>query len=92
MQLTELRSQPATEYQLDMLDKMQIKYDKGITKGEAYDLIKKQKQIENAVTEKQVKKAEQLGIELPKNATRAEAAQQIELKVRENKIAEFVSK
>ncbi len=92
LQLTELRSQPATEYQLDMLDKMQIKYDKGITKGEAYDLIKKQKQIENAVTEKQVKKAEELGIELPKNATRAEAAQQIELKVRENKIAEFVSK
>ena len=92
LQLTELRSQPATEYQLDMLDKMQIKYDKGITKGEAYDLIKKQKQIENAVTEKQVKKAEELGIELPKNATRAEAAQQIELKVRENKIAEFVPK
>lgn len=92
LQLTELRSQPATEYQLDMLDKMQIKYDKGITKGEAYDIIKKQKQIENAVTEKQVKKAEELGIELPKNATRAEAAQQIELKVRENKIAEFVFK
>ena len=92
LQLTELRSQPATEYQLDMLDKMQIKYGKEITKGEAYDLIKKQKQIENAVTEKQVKKAEELGIELPKNATRAEAAQQIELKVRENKIAEFVSK
>lgn len=92
LQLTELRSHPATEYQLDMLDKMQIKYDKGITKGEAYDLIKKQKQIENAVTEKQVKKAEELGIELPKNATRAEAAQQIELKVRENKIAEFVPK
>lgn len=92
LQLTELRSQPATEYQLDMLDKMPIKYDKGITKGEAYDLIKKQKQIENAVTEKQVKKAEELGIELPKNATRAEAAQQIELKVRENKIAEFVPK
>lgn len=92
LQLTELRSQPATEYQLDMLDKMQIKYDKGITKGEAYDLIKKQKQIENAVTEKQVKKAEELGIELPKNVTRAEAAQQIELKVRENKIAEFVPK
>lgn len=92
LQLTELRSQPATEYQLDMLDKMQIKYSKEITKGEAYDIIKKQKQIENAVTEKQVKKAEALGIELPKNATRAEAAQQIELKVRENKIAEFVSK
>lgn len=92
LQLTELRSQPATEYQLDMLDKMQIKYVKEITKGEAYDIIKKQKQIENAVTEKQVKKAEALGIELPKNATRAEAAQQIELKVRENKIAEFVSK
>lgn len=92
LQLIELRSQPATEYQLDMLDKMQIKYGKEITKGEAYDLIKKQKQIENAVTEKQVKKAEELGIELPKNATRAEAAQQIELKVRENKIAEFVSK
>lgn len=92
LQLTELRSQPATEYQLDMLDKMQIKYGKEITKGEAYDLIKKQKQIENAVTEKQVKKAEALGIELPKNATRAEVAQQIELKVRENKIAEFVSK
>lgn len=92
LQLTELRSQPATEYQLDMLDKMQIKYGKEITKGEAYDLIKKQKQIENAVTEKQVKKAEELGIELPKNATRAEAAQQIELKVRENKIAEFVPK
>ena len=92
LQLTELRSQPATEYQLDMLDKMQIKYGKEITKGEAYDIIKKQKQIENAVTEKQVKKAEALGIELPKNATRAEAAQQIELKVRENKIAEFVSK
>ncbi len=92
LQLTELRSQPATEYQLDMLDKMQIKYGKEITKGEAYDLIKKQKQIENAVTEKQVKKAEELGIELPKNATRAEAAQQIELKVRENKIAEFVRK
>ena len=92
LQLTELRSQPATEYQLDMLDKMQIKYGKEITKGEAYDIIKKQKQIENSVTEKQVKKAEELGIELPKNATRAEAAQQIELKVRENKIAEFVSK
>lgn len=92
LQLTELRSQPATEYQLDMLDKMQIKYGKEITKGEAYDIIKKQKQIENAVTEKQVKKAEALGIELPQNATRAEAAQQIELKVRENKIAEFVSK
>lgn len=92
LQLTELRSQPATEYQLDMLDKMQIKYGKEITKGEAYDIIKKQKQIENAVTEKQVKKAEELGIELPKNATRAEAAQQIELKVRENKIAEFVPK
>lgn len=92
LQLTELRSQPATEYQLDMLDKMQIKYGKEITKGEAYDIIKKQKQIENAVTEKQVKKAEELGIELPKNATRVEAAQQIELKVRENKIAEFVSK
>lgn len=92
LQLTELRSQPATEYQLDMLDKMQIKYGKEITKGEAYDIIKKQKQIENAVTEKQVKKAEELGIELPKNATRAEAAQQIELKVRENKIVEFVSK
>lgn len=92
LQLTELRSQPATEYQLDTLDKMQIKYCKEITKGEAYDIIKKQKQIENAVTEKQVKKAEALGIELPKNATRAEAAQQIELKVRENKIAEFVSK
>lgn len=92
LQLTELRSQPATEYQLDMLDKMQIKYGKEITKGEAYDIIKKQKQAENAVTEKQVKKAEALGIELPKNATRAEAAQQIELKVRENKIAEFVSK
>ena len=92
LQLTELRSQPATEYQLDMLDKMQIKYSKEITKGEAYDIIKKQKQIENAVTEKQVKKAEALGIELPKNATRAEAAQQIELKVRENKIVEFVSK
>ncbi len=92
LQLTELRSQPATEYQLDMLDKMQIKYGKEITKGEAYDIIKKQKQIENAVTEKQVKKAEALGIELPKNVTRAEAAQQIELKVRENKIAEFVSK
>lgn len=92
LQLTELRSQPATEYQPDMLDKMQIKYGKEITKGEAYDIIKKQKQIENAVTEKQVKKAEALGIELPKNATRAEAAQQIELKVRENKIAEFVSK
>lgn len=92
LQLTELRSQPATEYQLDMLDKMQIKYGKEITKGEAYDIIKKQKQIENAVTEKQVKKAEELGIELPKNATRAEAAQQIELKVRENNIAEFVSK
>lgn len=92
LQLTELRSQPATEYQLDMLDKMQIKYGKEITKGEAYDIIKKQKQIENAVIEKQVKKAEALGIELPKNATRAEAAQQIELKVRENKIAEFVSK
>lgn len=92
LQLTELRSQPATEYQLDMLDKMQIKYGKEITKGEAYDIIKKQKQIENAVTEKQVKKAEALGIELPKNAMRAEAAQQIELKVRENKIAEFVSK
>lgn len=92
LQLTELRSQPATEYQLDTLDKMQIKYGKDITKGEAYDIIKKQKQIENAVTEKQVKKAEALGIELPKNATRAEAAQQIELKVRENKIAEFVSK
>lgn len=92
LQLTELRSQPATEYQLDMLDKMQIKYGKEITKGEAYDIIKKQKQIENAVTEKQVKKAEALGIELPKNATRAEAAQQIELKVRENKIAEFVPK
>lgn len=92
LQLTELRLQPATEYQLDMLDKMQIKYGKEITKGEAYDIIKKQKQIENAVTEKQVKKAEALGIELPKNATRAEAAQQIELKVRENKIAEFVSK
>ena len=92
LQLTELRSQPATEYQLDMLDKMQIKYGKEITKGEAYDIIKKQKQIENAVTEKQVKKAEALGIELPKNATRAEAAHQIELKVRENKIAEFVSK
>lgn len=92
LQLTELRSQPATEYQLDTLDKMQIKYGKEITKGEAYDIIKKQKQIENAVTEKQVKKAEALGIELPKNATRAEAAQQIELKVRENKIAEFVSK
>lgn len=92
LQLTELRSQPATEYQLDMLDKMQIKYGKEITKGEAYDVIKKQKQIENAVTEKQVKKAEELGIELPKNATRVEAAQQIELKVRENKIAEFVSK
>ncbi len=92
LQLTELRSQPATEYQLDMLDKMQIKYGKEITKGEAYDIIKKQKQIENAVTEKQVKKAEALGIELPKNATRAEAAQQIELKVRENKIVEFVSK
>lgn len=92
LQLTELRSQPATEYQLDMLDKMQIKYGKEITKGEAYDIIKKQKQIENAVTEKQVKKAEALGIELPKNATRAEAAQQIELKARENKIAEFVSK
>lgn len=92
LQLTELRSQPATEYQLDMLDKMQIKYDKEITKGEAYDIIKKQKQAESAVTEKQVKKAEALGIELPKNATRAEAAQQIELKVRENKIAEFVSK
>lgn len=92
LQLTELRSQPATEYQLDMLDKMQIKYGKEITKGEAYDIIKKQKQIENAVTEKQVKKAEALGIELLKNATRAEAAQQIELKVRENKIAEFVSK
>ena len=92
LQLTELRSQPATEYQLDMLDKMQIKYGKEITKGEAYDIIKKQKQIENAVTEKQVKKAEELGIELQKNATRAEAAQQIELKVRENKIAEFVSK
>lgn len=92
LQLTELRSQPATEYQLDMLDKMQIKYGKEITKGEAYDIIKKQKQIENAVTEKQVKKAEALGIELPKNATRAEAAQQIELKVRENKIAEFASK
>jgi antirestriction protein ArdC len=92
LQLTELRSQPATEYQLDMLDKMQIKYGKEITKGEAYDIIKKQKQAESAVTEKQVKKAEALGIELPKNATRAEAAQQIELKVRENKIAEFVSK
>lgn len=92
LQLTELRSQPATEYQLDMLDKMQIKYGKEITKGEAYDIIKKQKQIENTVTEKQVKKAEALGIELPENATRAEAAQQIELKVRENKIAEFVSK
>lgn len=92
LQLTELRSQPATEYQLDTLDKMQIKYGKEITKGEAYDIIKKQKQAENAVTEKQVKKAEALGIELPKNATRAEAAQQIELKVRENKIAEFVSK
>ena len=92
LQLTELRSQPATEYQLDMLDKMQIKYGKEITKGEAYDIIKKQKQTESAVTEKQVKKAEALGIELPKNATRAEAAQQIELKVRENKIAEFVSK
>lgn len=92
LQLTELRSQPATEYQLDMLDKMQIKYGKEITKGEAYDIIKKQKQAESAVTEKQVKKAEELGIELPKNATRAEAAQQIELKVRENKIAEFVSK
>lgn len=92
LQLTELRSQPATEYQLDMLDKMQIKYGKEITKGEAYDIIKKQKQAENAVTEKQVKKAEALGIELPKNATRAEAAHQIELKVRENKIAEFVSK
>lgn len=92
LQLTELRSQPATEYQLDMLDKMQIKYGKEITKGEAYDIIKKQKQAENAVTEKQVKKAEALGIELPKNATRAKAAQQIELKVRENKIAEFVSK
>lgn len=92
LQLTELRSQPATECQLDMLDKMQIKYGKEITKGEAYDIIKKQKQAESAVTEKQVKKAEALGIELPKNATRAEAAQQIELKVRENKIAEFVPK
>lgn len=60
MQLTELRSQPATEYQLDMLDKMQIKYGKEITKGEAYDIIKKQKQIENAVTEKQVKKLKHL--------------------------------
>lgn len=91
-QLEKSRSEPATQSQLNLLDKMQIEYKNSITKGEAYQLIQAAKKAENSVTDKQVKKAEELGLELPKDATRAEAAQQIELKVRENKIAEFVAK
>ena len=86
------RKEPATRAQLGLLDDMKIKYDKGITKGEAYDLIQEQKKAEKAVTEKQVNKAKELGLELPKNATRQEAAQLIEIKGREDKIAGFTAK
>lgn len=86
------RSQPATESQLNKLDKMNIEYDKGITKGQAFDLIKQGMQAENAATDKQLKKAEELGLTLPENTTKKEAAQMIEVKTREDKIAGFTPK
>lgn len=86
------RSQSATQEQLNKLDKMHIEYEKGITKGQAYDLIKEGVQKETAATDKQYAKAKELGFELAADATKKEAAQQIEVKNRENQIAEFTPK
>lgn len=83
------RSLPATERQLNELRKREIEFERGITKGEAFDLIKEDNKLQNIVTEKQLAKAKALGIELPENANRSEAADIIDIKVRQNNIAGF---
>ena len=90
--LEAVRSQPATEKQLAELDDRNIDYKDGITKGEAYDLIRKDMKDREAVTEKQAELCSKLGIELPSNANRGYAAEAIDIKLRRNEVAEFKPK
>ena len=90
--LEAVRSQPATEKQLAELDDRNIAYKDGITKGEAYDLIRKDMKDREAVTEKQAELCSKLGIELPGNANRGYAAEAIDIKLRRNEVAEFKPK
>lgn len=90
--LEAIRSQPATEKQLAELDDRNIDYKDGITKGEAYDLIRKDMKAHEAVTEKQAELCSKLGIELPGNANRGYAAEAIDIKLRRNEVAEFKPK
>lgn len=83
------RSQPASEKQLAVLDDRNIAYKDGITKGEAYDLIKQDIKIKEAVTDKQTELCSKLGIELPANANRGYAAEVIDIKLRQNAISEY---
>lgn len=83
------RNQPASEKQLAVLDDRNIDYKDGITKGEAYDLIKQDMKMKEAVTDKQTELCSKLGIELPANANRGYAAEVIDFKLRQNAVVEF---
>lgn len=91
-ELEAVRNMPATKSQLTELDRKGIEYDKNITKGQAFDLIKQEIHSREAVTEKQLDMAKKLGINLPEKANRSIAAETIDIKVRQNAIAEFKPK
>ena len=83
---------PASETQLNTLNKLNVKYKENINRGEAYRLINKTLREMEAVTDKQKEKAAKLGIELAGNIKRDEAAKIIEIKVRENAVKDFAPK
>lgn len=85
----ESRARPATENQLKYLSDNEIPHDKSITLGQAYDLIKHHKAEVNEVTPAQLKKAEELGIEVPDTMKRTELTEKISVTTKENAIKEY---
>ena len=85
----ESRARPATENQLKYLSDNEIPHDKSITLGQAYDLIKHHKAELDKVTPAQLKKAEELGIEVPDTMKRTELTEKIAVTTKENAIKEY---
>ena len=80
---------PATDKQKARLDKEKVEYKEGITRGEASDIIRELQMKKLEISEKQIKYANDLNIEIPENATKASLAKMIETKIRTEKIASF---
>ena len=80
---------PATDKQKARLDKEKVEYKEDITRGQASDIIRELQMKKLEISEKQIKYANDLNIEIPENATKSSLGKLIDSKIRTEKIASF---